>query len=144
MPQRNVRSQLHPAFTHFTPLGRGRVYGIFEVLPDVQACTSRLLTLGLADSAVQVLIGEDGEWALDDDGHRHGVWARLVRLVQGITDERQHVEQYARALCRGEVVLSVDVSVIPGRVPEVARAFRESGAHFVHHYGTWVVQELGA
>ena len=61
-----------------------------------------------------------------------------------MTDERQHVEQYARALCRGEVVLSVEVGGVSGGVTKVATAFRESGAHFVNHYGMWVVEPLSA
>lgn len=144
MPQRSARSPHRSPFSHFTMLGRGRVYGIFTSLDDVQACTSRLLELGLADRAAQVLIGEDGEYALDDDGHHHGVWGRFLRMLQGMTDERQHVEQYARALCRGEVVLSVEVGGLSGGVSQVAEAFRASGAHFVNHYGTWVVEPLSA
>lgn len=35
---------------HFMMLSRGRVYGLFRSLEDVQACTSRLLALGLGIS----------------------------------------------------------------------------------------------
>ena len=43
-----------------------------------------------------------------------------------------------------EILLSVDVAGQPGQVPQVAQAFRESGAHFVNHYGAWVVEPLSA
>ncbi|MCD0163832.1 hypothetical protein IHN63_21285, partial [Deinococcus sp. 6YEL10] len=62
----------------------------------------------------------------------------------GMTDERAHVERYAEALGWGEILLSVDVAGQPGQVPQVAQAFRESGAHFVNHYGAWVVEPLSA
>ncbi len=129
---------------HFTMLSRGRVYGLFRSLEDVQACTSRLLTLGLGDQSVQLLIGEDGVAALDADGRRHGLWAQLLRLMQGATDERVHVERYVEALGWGEILLSVDVSDQPGRLPDVAQAFRGAGAHFVNHYGAWVVEPICA
>ncbi|MCD0158709.1 MULTISPECIES: hypothetical protein [unclassified Deinococcus] len=133
-----------PAAMHLTMLSRGRVYGLFRSLEDVQGCTARLLDLGLAGQSVQLLMGEDGAAALDCDGRRHGLWARLLRLMQGMTDERAHVERYAEALGWGEILLSVDVAGQPGQVPQVAQAFRESGAHFVNHYGAWVVEPLSA
>ncbi|WP_189070314.1 hypothetical protein [Deinococcus radiotolerans] len=129
---------------HFTMLSRGRVYGLFRSLEDVQACTSQLLALGLGDQSVQLLMGEDGVACLDADGRRHGLWARLLRLMQGATDERVHVERYVEALGWGETLLSVDVSDQPGRLPEVAQAFREAGAHFVNYYGAWVVEPICA
>jgi len=66
---------------HFTMLSRGRVYGLFRSLEDVQAYTSRLLALGLGDQSVQLLMGEDGVAALDADGRRHELWAQLLRLM---------------------------------------------------------------
>ncbi|UBV41902.1 hypothetical protein LAJ19_09625 [Deinococcus taeanensis] len=129
---------------HFTMLSRGRVYGLFRDLEGVQACTARLLTLGLAGQSVQMLMGEDGVTCLDVDGGRHGVWARMLRLMQGATDERAHVQRYVQALSWGEILLSVNVADQPGQLPEVAQAFREAGAHFVNHYGVWVVEPICA
>ncbi|MGM9321281.1 hypothetical protein [Deinococcus aquaticus] len=135
---------VRPAPMPLTMLSRGRVYGLFRSLEDVQACTTRLLDLGLAGQSVQLLMGDEGAATLDCDGRRHGLWARLLRLMQGMTDERAHVERYVEALGWGEILLSVDVAGQPGRTPQVAQAFRESGAHFVNHYGTWVVEPLSA
>ncbi|WP_458586389.1 hypothetical protein [Deinococcus sp. PEB2-63] len=127
---------------HFTMLSRGRVYGLFRSLEDVQACTSRLLALGLGDQSVQLLMREHGVAALDADGRRHGLWAQLLRLMQGATDER--VERYMEALGWGEILLSVAVSDQPARLPDVAQAFRGAGAHLVNHYGAWVVEPICA
>lgn len=143
MPHRS-RPQPRSGLAHFTMLSRGRVYGIFQSLDDVQRCAARLLELGLADQAVQIIMGEDGEYALDVDGHRHGVWARFLRLMQGMTDERAHIEQYARALSCGEIVLSVDMTGSTGAVSAVAEAFSAGRARFVNYYGPWVVEPLRA
>ncbi|WP_019585397.1 hypothetical protein [Deinococcus apachensis] len=141
MPTRS-RPARRPNPAHFTLNSRGRVYGVFVSLEDVQECTSRLLDLGLRDQAVQLIMGDEGQQALDVEGH--GLWGRFLRLMQGMTDERPHIEQYAHALGRGEIVLSVDLSGAPGSVAQVAQVFRESRAHFVNHYGPWVVESLNA
>ncbi|WP_102127113.1 hypothetical protein [Deinococcus planocerae] len=141
MPTRSRQVQ-RPGYAHFTLLSRGRVYGTFAGLEDVQQCMTRLLDLELGDQAVQIIMGDEGHRTLDVDGR--GLWGRFVRLMQGITDERSHIEQYAHALGRGEIVLSVDLSGSPKSVAAVAQAFRDSRAQFVNHYGPWVVEPLGA
>jgi hypothetical protein len=143
MPDRS-RPVNRSSSAHFNLWSRGRVYGIFSSLEGVQLCTTRLLEQGLGDQSVQIIMGEEGQRALDVDGQHHGVWGRFLRLMQGMTDERPHVEQYVQALGRGEIVLSVDVSGQPNAVAQVAQAFRDSQARFVNHYGAWVVEPLGA
>lgn len=143
MPTRS-RLAARPGTAHFTLFSRGRVYGIFSSLEDVQQCAARLLEQGLGDQDVQIIMGEGGQRALDVDGGHHGLWGRFLRLMQGMTDERSHVEQYVQALGRGEIVLSVDVSGQPGTVAQIAQAFRDSQARFVNHYGPWVVEPLHA
>ncbi|GMA14589.1 hypothetical protein E5F05_10235 [Deinococcus metallilatus] len=141
MPTRS-RQVRRPSAAHFTLFSRGRVYGVFDSLSDVQQCMARLLEQGLGEQAVQIIVGEEGQQALDVEGH--GLWGRFLRLMQGMTDERPHIEQYVHALSRGEVVLSVDLTGYPGGAAAVAEAFRESHAHFVNHYGPWVVEPLNA
>ena len=141
MPTRSYPSRRStPA--HFTLLSRDRVYGVFASLEDVRQCTSRLLALGLKDQAVQIIMGDEGHRALDSEGH--GLWGRVLRLMQGLTDERSHIEQYARALGRGDIVLSVNLSGTGTSVAAVAQAFRDSHARFVNHYGAWVTESLEA
>ncbi|WP_158679903.1 hypothetical protein [Deinococcus sp. NW-56] len=141
MPARSQPSR-RPAPAHFTLLSRNRVYGVFTSLEDLRHCTDRLLALGLKDQAVQIIMGDDGHRALDAEGH--GLWGRLLRLMQGLTDERSHIEQYAHALGRGDIVLSVDLSGTGTGIAAVAQAFRDSHARFVNHYGPWVVEPLEA
>lgn len=143
MPDRS-RQGTRAGSAHFSLWSRGRIYGIFSSLEAVQLCTTRLMEQGLGDQAVQIIMGEEGQRALDVDGQHHGMWGRFLRLMQGMTDERPHVERYVQALGRGEIVLSVDVSGQPQAVAQIAQAFRDSQARFVNHYGAWVVEPLGA
>jgi len=143
MPTRS-RPAARSGAAHFALFSRGRVYGIFSSLEAVQHCTSLLLAQGLGDQDVQIIMGEGGQRSLDVDGGHHGLWGRFLRLMQGMTDERGHIEQYVQALGRGEIVLSVDVSHQPGTVDQIAQAFRDSQARFVNHYGAWVVEPLHA
>ena len=108
--------------------------------PDL---SDRLLAAGLGEAEVRVLIGEAGSRELDQYGRHHGLLARLRRSLQSFTDERGHLEEYAWALSRGEIVVAVQ---LPPRAAtgSVCSAFKDCGAHFVHHYGAWVVHKYSA
>ncbi len=122
---------------------RNSIYGIYDDLAQVRDLTDRLLALGLQDAKVRILQGDAGARELDRDGRHHGLIARLRRSLQGLTDERGHVEEYEWAVRRGRIVVSVQLPPRTDRSP-VCAAFRETGATFVHHYGAWVVQQLSA
>ncbi|ADV67947.1 hypothetical protein [Deinococcus maricopensis] len=134
-----------PHRSHISYRSRASVYGIFDDLEHVRDFTQHLLDLGLGDEQVQVLMGEDGARELDRDGQHHGLIRRLIRYVQSITDEREHVETYVHALLQGRYVVSV---LLPPRrqdaLQQVAGAFRACHGHFVNHYGVFVVQQLSA
>jgi hypothetical protein len=119
------------------------IYGIFDELHQVRDLSERLLALDMQDAQVRVLMGEDGSRELDHDGRHHGLMARLRRILQAITEERGHVHEYAWALSQGKVVVSVQLPPRVDKAP-VCQAFKASGAHFIHHYGAWVVQRLSA
>ena len=134
-----------PHRSHISYRSRDSVYGIFDTLEDVRDLTQHLLDLGFGDEQVQILMGEDGARELDHDGHHHGLIQRMVRYVQNITDEREHVERYVHALLQGRYVVSV---ILPARNPQalrqVADAFCTCHGHFVNHYGMLVVQQISA
>lgn len=119
------------------------IYGIFDDLQQVRGLSERLLALGLEEAQVRVLMGEDGSRELDHDGRHHGLMARLRRALQGLTEERGHVQEYTWALAQGKVVVAVQLPPRTDRSP-VCAAFKASGGRFVHHYGAWVVQQLSA
>lgn len=129
--------------SHLLTGPRNGIYGIFSDLSQVRDLSERLLAIGLGEAQVRVLIGEEGSRELDQDGRHHGLLARLRRTLQSFTDERGHLEEYAWALSRGEIVVAVQLPPRGEKAP-VCAAFKDCGAHFVHHYGTWMVHRLSA
>ncbi|PYE56435.1 hypothetical protein [Deinococcus yavapaiensis] len=141
--QPNRSSTRRANAVHFGFLSRPKLYGVFEDLESVLLLSERLLALGLGDEQVQVLEGEEGVRSLDVDGRHHGLVARLVRALQGMTDERMHVEAYVRHLLRGRYVVAVTFPRgIDHRV--VCEAFKAAGGTCVNYYGALVVENLSA
>lgn len=131
--------------SHFTFRPRSSVYAIMDDLTAVRDLSQGLLELDYGDLQVQVLEGHDGVKELDLDGRHHGVVARMVRSMQGITDEREHIGRYVQALLKGCYVVAVAVPPKkPNAVRRIAGAFKTCGARHIHHYGAWVVEALGA
>jgi hypothetical protein len=128
-----------PPLTHFTFNPGNQVYGVLDSRPAAEGVSRELLTLGLL--RVQILSGPQGLSDLDPDGHFHGLGARLLRYVQGLTDERSLIEQYAGQLRCGRLVLGVRLSG-RARLSEVRSAFVQHGGHAVHHFGALVTQPL--
>lgn len=111
-----------PASSHFGFLARPKLYGVFDDLDGVLVLTRHLLDL---------------------DGRHHGLVARFVRALQGMTDEKAHLGTYVRHLLRGRVVVAVSV---PRGVDHraVCAAFRTSGSRDVHSYGPFVFERVSA
>ncbi|WP_027481743.1 hypothetical protein [Deinococcus pimensis] len=133
-----------PARRPFSLYPRGKMYGVFDDLDGVRAMTSRLVELGLDDEKVEVLEGEDGVTVLDPDGRHHGLIARLVRYMQSITDERELVERYVRALLEGRYVVAVSLPNRRDVFESACRAFRDAGGRQIHYYGMFVTEQLSA
>lgn len=119
------------------------IYGIFTDLGHVCDLGAHLVHFDLEGAQVRILEGEEGSRELDQDGRRHGLLARLRRLVQGMTDELAHLEEYAHALSRGRVVVAMHLPTHT-HASDVGLAFKSCGARFVHHYSAWMTQKLCA
>lgn len=128
----------------FSLYPRGKMYGVFDSLEDVRDLTERLLDLGLQSEKVEILEGEEGIAALDPDGRHHGLVARLVRLLQSITDERDLAERYVRDLLMGRYVVAVSLPNDRTVFEQTCRAFRDSGGHAINYYGLFVTEQLSA
>ncbi len=130
--------------SHFTFRPRSALYGVFDDLSAVRDLSQRLLDGGFGDQQVQVLSGEDGARDLDPDGRHHGLFSRLLRALQSITDEREHLERYVRELFQGRHVVVVSTPNTAQGVRAICQAFKDCGGHYIHHYGPHVVEELSA
>lgn len=143
MEARTPSPASRPAASHFTFSSRSKIYGVLNDLEAVRILAQRLVDLGCGDQQVEILEGEDGARRLDPDGRHHGLVARLVRMLQAMTDERVHVERYTRELLLGRFVVSVSV---PNRAlyGPICEAFKDAGGHSVSAYGPFVVEQISA
>lgn len=142
--QKQRPTSTRPHGSHFTFYPRSKVYGVYGDLDGVLALTDRLIALGFADEKIDILEGDDGIDTLDSDGSRHGLIARFVRALQGITEERSLIDHYVRALAHGHYVVAVSVPNKRNVVQSVCQALKSSGARDIHYYGTFVVEHISA
>ena len=130
--------------SHFNFRPKSALYGVFDDLTAVRDLSQRLLDGGYGDQQVQILTGEEGARDLDPDGRHHGLVSRLLRALQSITDERDHVEHYVRELLQGRHVVAVSTPNNNQGVQGICAAFKACGGHYINYYGPHVVQEMGA
>jgi|GEM_PF-6566476 len=129
--------------THFAFIPRARLYGVFEQPQQVMALRDSIE--GDLSSHVQlsVLEGDSGVRQLDSSGMRGGLFARLVRVVQGMTDEQSEIDKYRHALLQGRIVVLVDLPRDNANAKELLRlAFHQAGASSIDYYGNFVNERL--
>jgi dolichol-phosphate mannosyltransferase len=95
-------------------------------------------------AAARIVVGEDYELVLVNDGSRDGSWARMETLAAGdphlvaINLSRNHGHQLALTagldLCRGDAILIIDADLQdpPELLPAMFAAMREQGADVVY------------
>ena len=120
---------------------QGHVYGIVDDPGrDVPAVTADLLAAQIPLDGIHVYCCTEGLEALDPTGARHGLRARIVRLVQSIayTEYRTVVES---ALEAGHAL--VGVAVDDEHAANVATILGNHGGHDMVYYGKLAWRRLG-
>lgn len=95
---------------------------------------------GFDEDAVTVLCCEAGRESLDVSGARGGALRRVLRILQRVGVEHQHLGRYADALDAGEVLIAVR-SGQSGKL-QAARILADHGAHDLHFYARSTVESL--
>lgn len=116
---------------------------LVAVLDDgtgVDEALQQLRQIGVDLSAVHVLSGTEGAVLLDRRGERHGLKARLLRLLQWTASENDMLEMHDRALRDGGHVLYVPVRG-EGRKGRVAEALRAAGGHHLVYFGRFTTEK---
>ena len=133
----------HPAEPEINPEGfrsdpGGHVYGIVD-LPkrDIPAVVADLLAADIPLDGVHVYCCNEGVDQLDPDGTRHGLRARITRMVQKVGYSNDHLETIETELAAGHALIGVAVD--DDRENEIANLLRRHGGHDIVHYGkyTW-------
>lgn len=122
---------------------RGHVYGIVDdPARDVPAVTADLLAAHIPLDGIHVYCCTEGVDALDPTGTRHGLRARIVRLVQSIVYTHEYRTVVESALEAGHAL--VGVAVDDEHAADVAAILGNHGGHDMVYYGNLAWRRLGS
>jgi hypothetical protein len=123
-----------------SPYPMHRIAAIVDDEPAVQTALGELARIGIDRSEVDVLAGESGAELMDPTGERHGVFGRLLRLLQMTAEEGNALEAHNQALLSGKHVIYVNAKGEKDK-DEVASALTAAGGHHLAYFGRWVVEK---
>lgn len=132
--------QINPEGFRASP--NGHVYGLIaDPECTVPAVTADLLSQRIPLDGIHIYCSSEGVDALDLTGSRHGLRARITRMIQSFAYEDGHLHVIERALEAGEAL--VGVAVDGDRKGDVAKILHRHGGHDVVYYGNFTWQRLG-
>jgi len=117
---------------------------IVAVLPgdeNLSPALGKLSELGLSGPDIDVLSGPDGARRLDRTGARHGLRARLLRMMQRGATEVDTLRVHEQALRGGHHVIYVPVRD-KDQARQVATAVHDAGGRYVLFFGAWTISQL--
>ena len=116
---------------------RDHLVGIVENEEAAKKLADELTQQGVPD--VQILSGAEGAEVLDSDGSEHGVFGRLMRTVERMSAEIDHLREYERAVREGSAVVVVPAKEAPLR-EQATEIYRKHNARFVNYFGSMTVE----
>ena len=129
--------------TGFRASPNGHVYGILDdPQTDIPAVTADLLAEHMPLDGIHIYCCSEGVDALDLTGTRHGLRARITRLVQSVGYEADHLKRIESELEAGHALIGVAVD--DDRKRDVAQILHRHGGHDVVYYGGATWQRLGS
>ena len=118
---------------------RHRLFVVFDGTAQARAAIDGLRADGLAgDDDIWAYEGDDGVDDLDPSGAAHGLWGRLVRLVESAmtNDDVAYLRILAGELRRGHLVLAVRVAS-EHEADAMATELRARGGHSFAYGAHW-------
>ena len=121
----------HPAsFHHVVAASRKRLFAVFDDPEEGLAAVAAIPGADLIHGEeVWLLHGEEGRRRLDAVGAHHGLYGRLVRVVQMATsNDNRYIDALDRALHNGALVVALPVRDIR-TADRLARAMQDRSGH---------------
>lgn len=120
-----------------------KVVGVVDTAPQLSGVLQALSEAGISRDAIKVFSGDEGIRTIDPKGIYHGLAGRLIRVVQSLGEELEHMTRYEEELRDGHFL--VVVSTPDERSKQAAyQAFRDHGGHYVDYYGPLAIHHLVA
>lgn len=117
-----------------------RVAAVIDDDADVDIALGALPRVGVDVASVDVLSGPEGARVLDRTGTRHGVRARLLRLLQRGAFEGDALETHERALNQGRHVVFVPVRN-EEQLSAVTEVLRSARGHQLLRFRRWSIEK---
>jgi len=127
---------------HFYRYPMNRVAAIFADLSGVKAALPQLEQAGFDLTGVNVLSGREGARLLDLDGAGHGVWARVLRVLQrGGAFEGETLKFHESALRNDQAIVFVPVRN-NSEEQHAARILHQYGGRAMFRFHRWTIEPL--
>jgi hypothetical protein len=133
----------NPQAEQFMAYPTHRVTCYFESQADFQSAMKQFAAAGFDVKDIFVLHGQRGVEILDIDGERHGMLARLSRMVQRIMSEYE-VQQYEimkEHLEQGHIVIGVSAPHEQER-EKIHRIMHDNHGHHIMYFGQLYIETI--
>ncbi len=119
----------------------GHVYGIVDNPErDIPEVTADLLAARIPLDGIHIYCCSEGADTLDLTGSKHGLLARINRLVKSVAYEGDHLQRIQTELEAGHALIGVAVG--NERKGDVAKILHRHGGHDVVYYGDYTWERL--
>lgn len=114
------------------------VFAVFDDLDIGEEAIAALRFEGFdEDEDIWVFCGEEGSKRLDLTGRDHGIWARVLRLLQyTMSNDFKYLRTLDEELHGGHLVVAVRVKD-PSAGDEMARLLHSYGGHSIAYSSHW-------
>lgn len=122
-----------------TPYPLHRMVAVLDDEDSIRAALNELAKIGVDNSKITVLRGAEDVERLDPRGDQHGLFGRLLRLLQQTAEESTALQFHQDALNEGKNVIYVPAR---GETQKdaAAKALRLTGGHHLVYFGRWTMQ----
>jgi hypothetical protein len=120
-----------------------RVMAVIDDAGKAQAAVDRLERTGVPEHELAALSGTEGIHEIDADGIHGGAVKQVLRALQSVTTEGNHLRHYEAELAQGHLVVDVTAHGRQKR-DTVVQVLRSYGAHFINAYGPWTIESVAA
>jgi hypothetical protein len=119
-----------------------QVVGVFDSRAAAERAVAAMRDAGANAATIQVYEGAADSERFDATGARHGILARLRRMMQfGLMDQLPAMAWYEAALREGKVVVAVPTTNRQQTLRAV-EAMKVAGGHFINRFGRLDTEEF--
>ena len=120
-----------------------RVMAVIDDAGNAQAAVETLERAGIEERELADLSGVEGIRQIDSEGVHSGGVKHLLRALQHLSVEGDHLRRYEAELASGHHVVDVRVHG-SGNRESIVQILRSHGAHFINAYGQWTIERAAA